>query len=171
MIKSFKIKNKMELSDLRNFIKKNSKVNGLNIDDSNKEIIYDYEINVEGIDYNIKIIDDGDILKLEYNGKILDNDIDIQLELFELFNYKNIEYIDCFILKKRNMNNIEILDMYDDNYDNNENTYICNRSIIKNGELIKIKIVIYDETEYTMYYEMEEIKGFEEILKKLDLIL
>ena len=61
--------------------------------------------------------------------------------------------------------------MYDDNYDNIEKKYICNRSIMKNEELKKIKIVIYDETEYIMYYDMEEIKGFDEILKKLDLIL
>ena len=161
----------MELLDLQNFIKKNSKINDLKIHYTDEGDIYEYKINVEGIDYIIKIIDDGDILKLEYNGKILDNDIDIQFELFELLNYKNIEYIDCFILKKQNINNFEILDMYDDNYDNIEKKYICNRSIMKNEELKKIKIVIYDETEYIMYYDMEEIKGFDEILKKLDLIL
>ena len=161
----------MELLDLQNFIKKNSKINDLKIHYTDEGDIYEYKINVEGIDYIIKIIDDGDILKLEYNGKILDNDIDIQFELFELLNYKNIEYIDCFILKKHNINNFEILDMYDDNYDNIEKKYICNRSIMKNEELKKIKIVIYDETEYIMYYDMEEIKGFDEILKKLDLIL
>jgi hypothetical protein len=61
--------------------------------------------------------------------------------------------------------------MYDDNYDNIEKKYICNRSIMKNEELKKIKIVIYDETEYIMYYDMEEINGFDEILKKIDLIL
>jgi hypothetical protein len=161
----------MELLDLQNFIKKNSKINELKIHYTDDGDIYEYKINIEGIDYIVKIIDDGDILKFEYNGKILDNDIDIQLELFELFNYKNIEYIDCFILKKRNINNFEILDMYDDNYDNIEKKYICNRSIMKNEELKKIKIVIYDETEYIMYYDMEEINGFDEILKKIDLIL
>jgi hypothetical protein len=161
----------MELLDLQNFIKKNSKINELKIHYTDDGDIYEYKINIEGIDYIVKIIDDGDILKFEYNGKILDNDIDIQLELFELFNYKNIEYIDCFILKNRNINNFEILDMYDDNYDNIEKKYICNRSIMKNEELKKIKIIIYDETEYIMYYDMEEINGFDEILKKLDLIL
>ena len=161
----------MELLDLQNFIKKNSKINELKIHYTDDGDIYEYKINIEGIDHIVKIIDDGDILKFEYNGKILDNDIDIQLELFELFNYKNIEYIDCFILKKRNINNFEILDMYDDNYDNIEKKYICNRSIMKNEELKKIKIIIYDETEYIMYYDMEEINGFDEILKKLDLIL
>ena len=81
----------MELFDLQNFIKTNSKINTMNIKYTDEGDIYEYNVNIEGIDHIIKIIDDGDIIKLDYNDKIIDNDIDIQLELFELFNYKNIE--------------------------------------------------------------------------------
>ena len=160
----------MELVDLQRFIKSNSKINNMKIDYMDEYNVYEYNINVEGNNHIIKIIEDGDILKLEYNDKILDNDIDIQLELFELLNYKNIEYIDCFILKKRRDNLFEIIDIYDDYYDNNEDKLICNRSFIINDKIIKIKIIIC-ENDYMMYYNMEEIIGFEEIIKKLDLIL
>lgn len=160
----------MELVDLQRFIKSNSKINNMKIDYMDEYNVYEYNINVEGNNHIIKIIEDGDILKLEYNDKILDNDIDIQLELFELLNYKNIEYIDCFILKKRRDNLFEIIDIYDDYYDNNEDKLICNRSFIINDKVIKIKIIIC-ENDYMMYYNMEEIIGFEEIIKKLDLIL
>lgn len=160
----------MELVDLQRFIKSNSKINDMKIDYMDEYNVYEYNINVEGNNHIIKIIEDGDILKLEYNDKILDNDIDIQLELFELLNYKNIEYIDCLILKKRRDKIFEIIDIYDDYYDNNEDKLICNRSFIINDKIIKIKIIIC-ENDYMMYYNMEEIIGFEEIIKKLDLIL
>ena len=142
----------MELFDLQNFIKKNSKINTMNIKYMDEGDIYEYNINIEGNNYIIKIIEDGEIIKLEYNDKILDNDIDIQLELFELFNYKNIEYIDCYLLKKQQTNGIEVLNMYDDYYDNNDNLLICNRSFIKNKKTIKIKIIVNDD-DYKMYYK------------------
>jgi hypothetical protein len=64
----------------------------------------------------------------------------------------------------------EILDLYDDYFDNNEDLLICNRSFRKNDQLIKIKI-IYQNEEYTMYYNLEVIHGFDNIMKKIDLIL
>ena len=162
----------MELFDLQNFIKTNSKINTMNIKYTDEGDIYEYNVNIEGIDHIIKIIDDGDIIKLDYNDKIIDNDIDIQLELFELFNYKNIEYIDCYILKKQQSKEIQVVDMYDDYYDNDAETLICNRSFIINERTIKIKIIVYDNGgDYKMYYNLEEISGFEEIIKKLDIIL
>jgi hypothetical protein len=47
---------------------------------------------------------------------------------------------------------------------------ICNRSFRKNDQLIKIKI-IYQNEEYTMYYNLEVIHGFDNIMEKIDLIL
>ena len=162
----------MEIFELQNFIKTNSKINSMNIKYTDENNIYEYNINIEGVDHIIKIIDDGDKLKLDYNENIIDNDIDIQLELFELFNYKNIEYIDCYILKKQQLQEIQVLDMYEDYYDNNDGILICNRSFMKNERTIKIKIIVYDNgADYKMYYNLNEISGFEEIIKKIDLIL
>ena len=162
----------MELFDLQNFIKQNSKVNSMNIKYTDEYDIYEYNVNIEGMIHIIKILDDGDMIKLDYNEKILDNDIDIQLELFELFNYKNIEYIDCYILKKQQLHEIEVLDMYEDHYDNNDGILICNRAFMKNERIIKIKIIVYDNgTDYKMYYNLDEISGFDEIIKKIDLLL
>ena len=162
----------MEIFELQNFIKTNSKINSMNIKYTDENNIYEYNINIEGVDHILKIIDDGDKLKLDYNENIIDNDIDIQLELFELFNYKNIEYIDCYILKKQQLQEIQVLDMYEDYYDNNDGILICNRSFMKNERTIKIKIIVYDNgADYKMYYNLDEISGFEEIIKKIDLIL
>jgi len=162
----------MELFDLQNFIKQNSKVNSMNIKYTDEYDIYEYNVNIEGMIHIIKILDDGDMIKLDYNEKILDNDIDIQLELFELFNYKNIEYIDCYILKKQQLHEIEVLDMYEDHYDNNDGILICNRAFMKNERIIKIKIIVYDNgADYKMYYNLDEISGFDEIIKKIDLLL
>jgi alpha-N-acetylglucosamine transferase len=161
----------MELSDIQLFIKNNCKIVSLNIDYTNEGDIHNYVINIQGINHKLKLIEEGeDVIKLIYNDNTFTDENEIQLELFELFNYKNIEYIDCYIIKKRNIDNFEILDIYDDYYDNNDDILICNRSFKKNDKLIKIKI-IYQNEEYTMYYNLETIHGFDNIIEKIDLIL
>ena len=159
----------MELNELQLFIKNNSKIVSLNIEYTDEGDIYTYIINIQGINYTLKLIEDGDIIKMIYNDITYTDYNDIQLELFELFNYKNIEYIDCYILKKRNTNDFDILDIYDDYYDNNEDMLICNRSFKKDDKIIKIKI-IYQNEDYSLYYNMEVIHGFDNIIEKLDLI-
>jgi hypothetical protein len=160
----------MEFDDLRVFIKRNSKIMYSKINYTDEGNIYNYKINANGNIYEFKLINDGETIKIDYNDTIIDNDNDIQLEIFEMLNYKNIEYIDCYIIRKRNETKFEILDMYDDYYDNVEKKLICNRSFKKNDKQIKIKIICQND-EYVMYYNMEEIYGFEEIIQKLDLIL
>jgi len=160
----------MEFEDLQMFIKKNAKIVSLKIDYTDTVDIHHYKVNIEGNLYEFKLLNDGDKIKLDYNNNLIDDDTDIQLELFDMFNYKNIEYIDCYILKKRKENFFEIVDMYDDYYDNNKDELICNRSFIKNNNQIKIKIIYYNN-DYIMYYNMEKIEGFEEIIRKIDMIL
>jgi len=161
----------MEFSDIQLFIKNNCKIVSLNIDYTNEGDIHNYVINIQGINHKLKLIEEGeDVIKLIYNDNTFTDENEIQLELFELFNYKNIEYIDCYIIKKRNIDNFEILDIYDDYYDNNDDILICNRSFKKNDKLIKIKI-IYQNEDYTMYYNLETIHGFDNIIEKIDLIL
>ena len=163
----------MEFSDIQLFIKNNCKIVSLNIDYTNEGDIHNYVINIQGINHKLKLIEEGeDVIKLIYNDNTFTDENEIQLELFELFNYKNIEYIDCYLLKKQQTSGIEVLNMYDDYYDNNDGILICNRSYVKDGRTIKIKIIVYDNgADYKMYYNLEEIMGFEEIIKKLDLIL
>lgn len=161
----------MELNDIRVFIKNNSKINSIKIDYTDEGDIYSYILNVKGITYKFKLIEDGDIIKLDYNNKILTDDNDIKLELFEMFDYKNIEYIDSYIIKKRQHSDFDIIDIYDDYYDNNEDLLICNRTFRKNDKLIKIKITCQDNINYNLYYNMDIISGFDNILEKIDSIL
>ena len=121
------------------------------------------------MEHILKLIEDGDMISLDYNDNIINDEIEIQLELFELFNYKNTEYIDCYILQKQKTVEFDILDIYDDYYDNNEDLLICNRSYMKDDKLIKMKI-IYQNEDYIMNYNLETIYGFEKIIEKIDLI-
>jgi hypothetical protein len=170
MLIIFKLYKMLNLSDIQLFIKKNSKDLILTIDYTDECDIYTYTTNICGKEHNIKILYNDEYLIFHYDNKILTDDNDIQLELFEIFNYKNIEYIDCYIINKRKNTEFEINDLYDDDYDNTKDMLICKRSFIKNDELIKIRIII-EQNDYKMYYNNEIINGFENIILKIDNIL
>ena len=90
---------------------------------------------------------------------------EIQLLLFDLFDYKNIEYIDVYLQSKKG---IQIEDIYNDFYDDVNKELICIRNIIKDEKIIKIKIIVYNNEEYKLFYNYETINGFDEIIKKID---
>lgn len=168
----------LELSDLHLFIKKNSKIINYKIDYTDDGDIYNYKINIEGIDYIIKLIDDYSNVKMEYNNEIYEDDNDIQLKLFELLNYKNIEYLDCYIknkLKKKDNNDCDgdnnDYDCYDDDYDNIKNKLVCNRVITtKNKKNMKFKFEFYNNELY-MKIDNDNIIGFDNIINKINLII
>jgi hypothetical protein len=160
----------MDIMDIKRFIKNNSKIISYNIeypDDGN--IIYAYILNISGTNHSVKFIvnEENEIKTMLYNSDEITGNNDIQLELFDLLNYKNMEYIDCYILKKNNNKSFEIVDIYDDYYDNNEDILICNRTFIKNDIVIKLKI-IYQNEDYILYNNMDTIYGFDNIIKKID---
>jgi hypothetical protein len=162
----------MEIADIKQFIKNNSKVISYSVEyNIDGKVIYKYILNITGINHSIDFIEneENEIISMLYNGNEITGSNNIQLELFELLNYKNIEYIDCYILKKNYNNSFEIVDIYDDYYDNNEDLLICNRSYMKDDKLIKMKI-IYQNEDYIMNYNLETIYGFEKIIEKIDLI-
>jgi len=108
---------------------------------------------------------DGEIVSLNYNKKTYTDFNQIQLLLFDLFDYKNIEYIDVYLQSKKG---IQIEDIYNDFYDDVNKELICIRNIIKDEKIIKIKIIVYNNEEYKLFYNYETINGFDEIIKKID---
>lgn len=160
----------MEISDIKRFIKNNSKIISYSIEyNIDGSTIYKYILNITGVNHSINFIEneENEIKTMIYNSKEIEGNNDIQLELFDLLHYKNIEYIDCYILKKNYNQSFEIIDIYDDYYDNNEDMLICNRTFIKNDKIIKIKI-IYQYEDYTLYHNEDIIYGFDNIIEKID---
>jgi len=121
------------------------------------------------------INDDGDDSRIElvFNGTSYNTYNDIQLILFELFEYKTIEYIDAYLMKKLEKTKMRIDDIYNDYYDDYNDKLICTRLITNNdnSDIIKLKFIISHKTEIKMYYNTEVICDFDNIIKKIDEIL
>jgi len=108
---------------------------------------------------------DGEVVSLNYNKKTYTDFNEIQLLLFDLFDYKNIEYIDVYLQSKKE---IQIEDIYNDFYDDVNKELICIRNIIKDDKITKIKIIVYNNEEYKLFYNYETIIGIDAIIKKID---
>ena len=160
------------MDDIRLFFKRNATNQyKLSIAYRDGYNLYKYEFN--GFLLLFKEMEEG--IELTFNKKTYSNFNEIQLLIFDLFNYKNIEYIDVYLQLKidKCKNEARIEDIYDDYYDDIKQEMVCMRNIyITNDEkqerLIKLKFVVIDESEYRLFYNYETIIGFDEILTKIN---
>lgn len=150
------------MDEIRLFIKKNAK-NTYNLSIANKIDYNLYKYKFDDFILLFKEID-GEIISLVYDKKTYTDFNEIQLLLFNLFDYKNMEYIDIYL---QSLKDIYIEDIYDDYYDNNTKELICNRIIRKKDEIFKLKFIVKDMKDYTLYYNEEIIVGFSLILQKI----
>lgn len=163
------------MDDIRLFIKKNAVVKlqlAIKYNDDHTEYKYKYGDNI----LTFKEYED-DLITLNYNKTTYNTFNDIQLILFELFNYKNIEYIDAYLQKKVSRNSsYNITDLYNDYYDDYEKKLICTRRLTittndNNTKEFKLKFIINNDADHTLYYNCETINGIDDIIKKIDEIL
>jgi hypothetical protein len=163
-----------QMDDIQLFIKKNA-TSKLKMSIKYEDTHNSYNYNYNGINLIFKeyYTDENDnYIHLVYNKKTYENFNDIQLILFELFNYKTIEYIDIYMQRKIEKTSLHINDFYNDYYDDINDKLICSRRLtLDDLDVIKFKFVIVDKTEITLYYKTETIKGFDEIIKKIDELL
>lgn len=158
------------MEDIRLFMKKNASLYKLSIAYRDGYNLYRYKFD----DFTLLFKETEDGVELNYNKKDYTNFNEIQLLLFDLFDYKNIEYIDVFLQLKieKSKTPIRIEDIYNDFYDDINKELICVRNLIINEEkIIKFKIIVYDEHDYKLYYNSETISGFNEILEKISKLL
>ncbi len=158
------------MEDIRLFMKKNASLYKLSIAYRDGYNLYRYKFD----DFTLLFKETDNGVELNYEKNDYRNFNEIQLLLFDLFDYKNIEYIDVFLQLKieKSKTPIRIEDIYNDFYDDINKELICVRNLIVNEEkIIKFKIIVYDEHEYKLYYNSETISGFNEILEKIDKLL
>jgi len=161
------------MDDIRLFIKKNAIIKlqlSIKYKDDYTEYKYKYGDNL------LIFKEYEDNISLTYNKKTYDTFNDIQLILFDLFDYKNIEYIDAYLQKKiYNKSSYNLTDLYNDYYDDYEKKLICTRRLsVSSGDTtkeLKLRFVVNHETDYTLYYNFETINGFDDIIKKIDEII
>jgi len=166
------------MDDIRRFIKKVAPKDSIKLYikyyDTYNEYKYKY--------YNTNLIfkeiinndEDDSNIELEINKEKYNNYNDIQLKLFELFEYKNIEYIDIYLQKKIEKSLYIIEDIYDDFYDDLNDKLISTRLIRKRDKpeiIIKFKFIVYNKTDIKLYYNFDVINDFDNIIKKIDEII
>ena len=156
------------MNDIRFFIKNNSKEEyKLSIKYEDSETIYKYKYSSYLLtfkeDFNENII-------LIINKKTYESLNDIHLFLFNLFDYKNFEYIDLYLKQQIEKTPINIEDYYNDNYDDFNNEFIAIRNLILNKRIFKMKFILKNN-EFYLYYNLNIISGFDNILEKIKEII
>lgn len=160
------------MNDLRLFLKKITK-NQAKLSIAYRDGYNLYKYKFDGFELLFKEMEDE--VHLTLDKKTYTNFNEIQLLLFDLFDYKNIEYIDVYLQLKieKSGKKIYIEDMYNDYYDDITNEYICIRNIRFNDcdlkeKIIKLKFIVVDDSEYNLFINHETIQGFDEILAKIN---
>jgi hypothetical protein len=156
------------MNEIRTFIKNNSKeIYKLSIKYEDNETIYKYKYPSYLLtfkeDFNENII-------LIINGNTYESLTDIHLFLFNLFDYKNFEYIDLYLKQQIDKTPIDIEDFYNDNYDDFNNEFIAIRNLILNKKIFKMKFVLKNN-EFYLYYNLNIISGFDNIIEKIKEII
>jgi|LakMenE18May11ns_1017448.scaffolds.fasta_scaffold9903898_2 hypothetical protein len=156
------------MNDIRTFIKNNSKeVYKLSIKYDDTETIYKYKYP----SYLLTFKEDfNENLILIINGNTYESLTDIHLFLFNLFDYKNFEYIDLYLKQQIEKTPIDIEDFYNDNYDDFNNEFIAIRNLILNKKIFKMKFVLKNN-EFYLYYNLNIISGFDNIIEKIKEII
>jgi hypothetical protein len=156
------------MNDIRTFIKNTSKeLYKLSIKYDDTETIYKYKYPSYLLtfkeDFNENVI-------LIINGNTYESLTDIHLFLFNLFDYKNFEYIDLYLKQQIEKTPIDIEDFYNDNYDDFNNEFIAIRNLILNKKIFKMKFVLKNN-EFYLYYNLNIISGFDNIIEKIKEII
>lgn len=156
------------MDEINAFIKKNVSKKTMTVKYNEGNNVYTYKFNSQGIDFKLSFVETEHDITLNYNSKSISNFNDIQLELFDILNYKTIEYIDAYITKKAFEKEIIFEDIYNDYYDDQNKQLICTRSLtFKDGMTKKFIINIYDNIDYVMHYNFETIEGFDDVFLKI----
>jgi len=165
------------MNDIRRFLKKNLPKHSLNIkyEDLNT---YEYKFNHPIMGNREKIIfkenEAEETIELEYNKKTYNDMNEIYLILFDIVDYKNIEYIDNYLqLKLKQKSHVYIEDIYNDYYDDLNRELICIRNLICSNETkknTKLKFIIYNN-KCELYYNHDVINDFDNIIRKIDEII
>ena len=160
------------MEEINLFIKKNVPKVKMTVKYNDDNNVYTYKFNSQGIDFKLLFTETENNVSLNYDSKTITDFNDIQLELFDILNYKTLEYLDAYIIKKSIEKEIVFNDMYNDYYDDQNQQLICNRSLtFKNGLTKKFVINIYENTDYVLNYNLESIEGFDNVLAKIGEIL
>lgn len=167
----------LKMDEIRMFIKKVAPKESIKLSIKYNDTYTQYKYKYFDIPLVFKeyINEDGDDSRIElvYNGTSYTTYNDIQLILFELFEYKTIEYIDVYLMKKLEKTKMRIEDIYNDYYDDHNDKLICTRLINYDEDktIIKLKFIISHKTEIKMYYNCDVICDFDNIIKKIDEII
>lgn len=157
----------LSMEDIRLFIKNNSKETlKMAIKYEDDGTYYKYKFTT----YNIIFKETDEKIYMIIKDKTYDDPIDIQLFLYNLFDYKNFEYIDIFLQKQISKTPIYIEDLYNDYYDDFNNEFIGVRNLVYKDINYKLKIVL-KENDFHLYYNYEVISGFDDILEKIKEII